>query len=184
MGPAPACNTWLARFPRFTRPQRRLHAVLTAPRCGALDAFSPAAYTGFAAILSHCMKTRRLDRDAPMRGSLLLRWSSLLAATLLFSILAGCGGSNPPKTLLVTAAATSATIAVGGELQLKAEATFADGSTRDVTTSCRWTSGSTAVASVNSSGLVTGVGAGITEISGVFIAGSVAVASGVTVTVQ
>src|SRR5215469_3412601 len=131
MGPAPACNTWLARFPRFTRPQRRLHAVLTAPRCGALDAFSPAAYTGFAAILSHCMKTRRLDRDAPMRGSLLLRWSSLLAATLLFSILAGCGGSNPPKTLLVT-----------------------------------------------------GVGAGITEISGVFIAGSVAVASGVTVTVQ
>lgn len=119
-----------------------------------------------------------------MRGSLLIRRRALLAATLLFSMLAACGGSNPPKTLLVTAASSSATIAVGGQLQLKAVATFSDGSTRDVTTSCKWTSGSTAVAAVNSSGLVTGVAAGITEISGVFIAGSVAVANGVTVTIQ
>lgn len=119
-----------------------------------------------------------------MRSSVLIRWSTRLAATLLFAVLAGCGGSNPPKTLLVTAAANSATIAVGGQLQLKAVATFSDGSTRDVTSSARWTSGSTAVATVSSAGVVTGVAAGITEISGVFIEGSVAVANGVTVTVQ
>lgn len=129
-------------------------------------------------------ENRRLDPEALMRGSPLIYRSTLVVATLLFSVLAGCGGSNPPKTLLVTAAADSATIATGGQLQLKAVATFSDGRTRDVTPSCKWTSGSTVVATVNSSGLVTGVGAGVTEISGVFISGSVAVANGVTVTVQ
>ena len=119
-----------------------------------------------------------------MTSSLLIRQSSLAAATLLLGMLAGCGSSNPPKTLLVTAVANSATIAPAGQLQLKAVATLSDGKTQDVTNSARWTSGSAAVATVDNSGLVTGVGAGITEISAVYISGSVAVANGVTVTVQ
>lgn len=48
------------------------------------------------------------------------------------------------------------TIAVGTKSQLQAIATFSDGSTQDVSTQAQWSSSNSAIASVDSQGLVTG----------------------------
>lgn len=66
----------------------------------------------------------------------------------------------------------SASIPKGRNQQYTAVGTYSDGSTRDITTSVTWTSSNTAVATINSSGLATGVGVGTTYIT--------AISSGIT----
>jgi uncharacterized protein YjdB len=68
-----------------------------------------------------------------------------------------------PQSIAITPA--SPQFAIGGAQQLTATATNNDGSTRDVSSSVTWTVANTAVASVNASGLLTGIAAGSTKVS-------------------
>jgi hypothetical protein len=78
--------------------------------------------------------------------------------------LAGC--STKPSPTVVSIAVTGAAPAVGGTSQLQAVATFSDGTTKDVTNSTditaptNWGSLNTSVATVSSTGVVTGVSVG------------------------
>ena len=55
---------------------------------------------------------------------------------------------------------TSTSVPAGRTQQFTATGTYSDGSTRDVTSSVTWTSSNTSIATVNSSGLATGVAIG------------------------
>ncbi len=95
------------------------------------------------------------------------------------TITASSTGSPPVSgttTMTVTSSAITAitvsdssngTIsAVGGTDQLHATATFADGSTKDITSSATWTSSNPAIATVTSpGGLATGVAAGTAQVT-------------------
>jgi len=65
----------------------------------------------------------------------------------------------------VAVSPTSATIGVGATQQFRATATYNDGSTADVTSAANWTVATQATASVNSSGLATGVASGSTTVT-------------------
>lgn len=102
-----------------------------------------------------------------------------LAMSFLCLLLAACGGGsgddgNPPppaatlqsiavspasQTVLYAAAPNPATTQ-----QFTATGTYSDSSTRNLTAEVTWTSGSTAVATINSQGLATVVGVGTTSI--------------------
>lgn len=121
-----------------------------------------------------------------------LRGYLSLALIFLLSVLIGsCGGSGngtpPPVATLVTMAVTPATLALPAALsgQFTATGTYSDGTSINMTSSVTWTSGTTAVATVSASGLVTGIAAGssvITATSG-GISGS-AIFSVTTATLQ
>jgi len=55
-----------------------------------------------------------------------------------------------------------------GSLQYAATALFSDGSTQDATSTAKWTSSDTSVASISSSGLASGIGLGTTNIGATF----------------
>src|SRR5208283_1769191 len=83
------------------------------------------------------------------------------------------GVTSPGDTLTVTAA-TLASIAVtpvnpsiakGTSQQFKATGTYTDNSTQDLTSQATWVSSNPAAATINSSGLATGVGTGTTQIT-------------------
>ncbi|HEY6768127.1 MAG TPA: Ig-like domain-containing protein [Candidatus Sulfotelmatobacter sp.] len=79
-----------------------------------------------------------------------------------------------PVSLSVTPAAAS--IAFGAQQQFQAFLTYSDGSILNVTSLVAWSSSSTTIATVNNSGLATGLGAGNTNIyansNGALIVGS------------
>ena len=82
---------------------------------------------------------------------------------------AGCGGSSQrtgSATLQVIASQT--VIQAGASQQLSAILKDANGSTIDVTTKATWSSASDAVATVSTSGLVTGAGAGSTVVTATY----------------
>ncbi len=83
---------------------------------------------------------------------------------------------------LVSIAVTPAnpTIAVGAHQQFTATGTYSDGSHQDLTTSATWTSTNPSVATVNSTGLATGVGTGSTTIQAA--SGAIYGSTGLTVT--
>jgi len=60
---------------------------------------------------------------------------------------------------------TTTTVSAGSTIQLKATATFADNSQKDITNQVAWSSGSTSTATVTSTGAVTGVQAGTVTIT-------------------
>ena len=97
-----------------------------------------------------------------------------LSAVLLLSVAVGCKGFfvNQPTSMSVTTASGGSTFSVPPAALLKATATFNDG-TKDVTKLVTWQS-STACVTVNSSGLVTGLGAA----SGVTITATLSGVSG------
>lgn len=74
-----------------------------------------------------------------------------------------------PTLVSLAIAPTSATIAVSGTIQLTATATYSDGSTANVSSSAAWSSNNSSVASVSTTGLVTGVAQGTATISAVFM---------------
>jgi hypothetical protein len=89
--------------------------------------------------------------------------------------------SAAPTATLMSIAVTPAgsTIALGATLQFTAAGTYSDGSTQNLTSAVSWSSSNTAVATVNASGLVTGVSAGSSTIGAA--SGSVTGTTGLTV---
>jgi len=77
----------------------------------------------------------------------------------------GGGGSSSPALSSIAVTPANPTIDVGATEQFKAEGTYSDGSTKDLTGSVSWTSASTAVAKISASGLATAVASGATKIS-------------------
>ncbi|MFZ3003106.1 MAG: Ig-like domain-containing protein [Undibacterium umbellatum] len=108
-----------------------------------------------------------------------LRPLACVSAMLITSFISGCGGgdqgrdpilglSSTTLTTLTVSPAT-ATVASGGMQQFVATATFADGASRDVTTTSAWSSASPTVATVDStSGVAKGVVSGTAVISASF----------------
>jgi Big-like domain-containing protein len=82
----------------------------------------------------------------------------------------GCGGGgsngsmNPPSLSSLALTPRSPSIGAGQNQQFAAEGTFSDGSKQDLTSSVSWTSSNTAVATINGSGMATGVAQGDSEI--------------------
>jgi len=75
-----------------------------------------------------------------------------------------CGGSTSP-TSITSITVTGVPPAAGASSQLIATAQLSDGTTQDVTSTATWASSDTGVATVSTTGLVTGVGAGATAIT-------------------
>ncbi|MDR3749149.1 MAG: Ig-like domain-containing protein [Acidobacteriota bacterium] len=82
-------------------------------------------------------------------------------------LLASCGQFFPGSRTIVSLAisATSAQIKPGTNQQFTATATYGNNSTGDVTSSVTWTSSSTTIATINSSGQATALAVGSTNIT-------------------
>lgn len=92
-----------------------------------------------------------------------------ILAVFLFISVAGlcvsaCNSTPTSATTVSTIAVTGLVPAVGSSAQFTATATFASGSSQDVSSTSTWTSSNTAVATVSSGGLVTAVAAGSVSI--------------------
>lgn len=99
-------------------------------------------------------------------------FSALLVTTLLTACGGGDQGRDPilgiPSSPLVSLAVTPliATTPIGGTQQFIATATYADGASRDVTTSSVWSSSAVTIATIGSTtGIATGVTSGTSTIS-------------------
>jgi hypothetical protein len=71
----------------------------------------------------------------------------------------------PPTLASISLVPANAMVNIGAPVQLTATGTFADGSTQIITNKATWSSSNTNVATVNGSGLVTGVADGMLTIS-------------------
>jgi hypothetical protein len=99
------------------------------------------------------------------------RLLALLLALSVSAILAGCMGSsgssqtnNPPPTITsISLTPQNSAVTVGKTLQFSAQATYSDGSTKDITSAATWATSDTTLATV-SSGVVTGVKIGVVEV--------------------
>jgi Bacterial Ig-like domain (group 2) len=85
-----------------------------------------------------------------------------------------------PVLVSIAVTPANASIPEGGTLQFTATGTYSDNSTKNVTNSVTWSSTNTAAATINSSGLGTGVAPGSTTITAT--SGAVNGATGLTVT--
>jgi hypothetical protein len=72
---------------------------------------------------------------------------------------------NAPSLASITVTPANPTIATGGTQQFTATGRYSDNSTQNITGQVTWASSATAVATINSAGLASGVGAGSTTIS-------------------
>jgi hypothetical protein len=79
---------------------------------------------------------------------------------------AGNGAAAGAELASVAIAPGQATVAIGSTTQLKAIATFSDGSTKDVTTDFAWASSDTRTITATSSGLLSGLATGKATITG------------------
>jgi len=77
----------------------------------------------------------------------------------------GFYGTGAIFPVSITVTPPSPSIAIGATQAFVATENFNDGSTANITTSALWTSGTLGVATINSTGLATGVGAGSSTIS-------------------
>jgi hypothetical protein len=119
------------------------------------------------------LKSLKEKKSMPKCGriSKFLRSSSVFACALALSLvpaflsLTGCGGSGKTLTSIAVTDASNLTIAPGATDQFDAMGTYSDGTTADITSSVTWTSGTTTVATISSSGLATGVAAGTSVIT-------------------
>ena len=94
-------------------------------------------------------------------------------ATTLVVVVSACSKekspSNPSPAPTVSTVAVSGTApAVGAATQFTATATLSDNTTQSVTSQATWASSNNAVATVNSAGVVTGVGAGEADITATY----------------
>jgi uncharacterized protein YjdB len=92
--------------------------------------------------------------------------SWLLAAALL-STLVGCSTSSRPALTSVTISAASSSVLVGSTLSFTAIGHFDDGSTQDLSSGAIWASSDPTKATINSSGVATGVFHGMTSITAI-----------------
>ena len=119
-----------------------------------------------------------------------MRRAALLACLAgMLVLLDGCGGGSPTAQTEVTSTPTLSTInvtpanpsiAVGTTQQLKATGLYSDGSQQNLTNSANWTSSAAAIATVNSSGLASGVSIGQSTITAT--SGAVKGSTGLSVT--
>ena len=79
---------------------------------------------------------------------------------------AGSGAAAGAELASIAVVPAQATVAIGSTTQLKAIATFSDGSTKDVTTDFAWTSSDTRTITASSSGLLSGLATGKATITG------------------
>ena len=101
----------------------------------------------------------------------------LIGSILLFSLaLTGCGGSGgsnsqptPNKTtptlVSISVTGSTTTVVAGSTLQLSASGKYSDGSTGSLTTQVSWKTSDATLATISTSGLVTGVAAGTVTIT-------------------
>jgi trimeric autotransporter adhesin len=95
-------------------------------------------------------------------------FSGIVAALVIALLLSSCGSGFFPSSTEITAitlSPTSAIITPTTTQQFTATATFGNNTSGDVTSQVTWTSSSPSFATVNSSGLVTGVALGSTTIT-------------------
>jgi trimeric autotransporter adhesin len=100
-----------------------------------------------------------------MLSSKKVQVTGALAALLLFATVVGCNGFFVNPTLTSIAVGPTATINQGGTVQMSAVGTYNDGTTQTLT-NVLWSSGTTGVATISTSGLVTGVSTGSSVITG------------------
>jgi hypothetical protein len=102
---------------------------------------------------------------------MLHRFGFAIFLSLALFAMSGCGnGSNKtgtpaPAVQSIAVAPGSATILMGKQQQFSATATYSDGSTKPAPAGLTWSSSNTAIATVDSSGLVKGVAPGNVTIS-------------------
>ncbi len=106
--------------------------------------------------------------------------TSFVLALLVIAL--GCGQFFPGSTTITSLAIApqNTTVAPGVMQQFSATATYGNNTTGDVTSSVTWSSNLTSVATISSSGLLTGVALGNATIKAQ--SGSVIASTGVTVT--
>ena len=107
---------------------------------------------------------------------------ALVCAAILLG--AGCGKFFPSGSTLVSISLSPAnsTIQLSKTQQFTATGSFGDGSSKDVSSSVNWSSSSTNVATINSSGIASAVATGTTTITAT--QGSVSGSTGLTVSTQ
>ncbi len=91
---------------------------------------------------------------------------ALALAVVMFTV--ACSGSPVISTTVATLSITGAAPAVGGKSQFSAQAVLPDGTVENVTSTATWQSANTAIATVSTTGLVTGVSAGTTTVTVTF----------------
>jgi uncharacterized protein YjdB len=99
----------------------------------------------------------------------------------------GFGGGTTTAPTAIQVTPTSSHIAAGTAKQLTATAAYADGTTKDISSTVTWSSTSPATATVSATGLVTGIQAGTVSIqaqtpgvSGTLISSSIVIVSAAT----
>lgn len=104
-----------------------------------------------------------------VRVQSILTFANLLGLSLCFACGGGGGGSTPPPPVptLTALALTPAnpSVSVGASSQFTATGTYSDNSTRDLTTSVTWTSGTPTTATITGGGTATGVAGGSSVIT-------------------
>lgn len=98
-----------------------------------------------------------------MRAILLL--SFVLVSVAACSSNGNSGTSSDGNVSVVTVSPNPCGLSKTGSQQMSAQATYANGTKQDVTTSATWTSSNTATATVDSSGNVVGVSGGTVTIT-------------------
>ena len=107
----------------------------------------------------------------------------LAAFACISVLLAACGGGGstpPPQLVSIALSPEGATTGVGLSLQMSATGTWSDGTTAGVTDMALWNSDTPSVATVGSTGLVSGVALGSTAISATI--GSISASATLSVT--
>ncbi len=137
---------------------------------GALN--QPYSYpSGFAYVPSSVVSsslTPAVAKPASRNARSAVSGTDTVAATEAAANAAAAGSSAAAGAELASVAVVpaQATVAIGSTTQLKAIATFSDGSTRDVTTGFAWTSSDTRTITASSSGLLSGLATGKATITG------------------
>jgi hypothetical protein len=88
----------------------------------------------------------------------------------------------PPNVISIALAPSSALVVLGAPVQFTATGTLSGGGTKDLTASAQWSSSNTSLATVNATGLVSGIAAGTLMISAA--SGSTTGSAAVTVAVS
>jgi uncharacterized protein YjdB len=122
-----------------------------------------------------CCDSRDIGGRGPRRCAaqeevaMQVRLVSSIAVTLglAISVLA-CGQSTTTPTSVSSVSVTGTAPAMGATSQFAAMATLSDGTTQDVTSQATWQSSNTAVATVSTAGVVTGVDAGTVSVQATY----------------
>ena len=107
----------------------------------------------------------------------------LVAVLAILGALTACGDAHLPVLTSITVAPANSTIDIGQTQQFTAVGTFSDGNTRDLTNLVTWSSSSTTVAAISSSGLALSRSQGSSIISASFNTSDGLVTGGTTLNV-